>query len=281
MEQVKEELNYIQNSIFYTRRGGEISYEQDILKNITTSVKVDYENQKSNYEYSYKYHSPSHRFNLFTTSLQIKYAPFAKYLQTPEGKMTLEDKPIYFYFDYIKGLKFMGADFSYDRFDIAAHILIKNPLGTSSMMLNSGYISGKTTLWNNYGSFGDAKQGSSIWDRFSIKGLNSFETLLPGDFYADKYVAFFLNQTFKEFKFLFSRKTQLSLIYNGMIGNMKNKEIHTIAKIAVPNKYYQEVGLELNKLIYYVGFGVYYRVGAYHQSTFDKNLFIKLTFNLF
>ncbi len=281
MEQVKEELNYIQNSIFYTRRGGEISYEQDILKNITTSVKVDYENQKSNYEYSHKYHSPSHRFNLFTTSLQIKYAPFAKYLQTPEGKMTLEDKPIYFYFDYIKGLKFMGADFSYDRFDIAAHILIKNPLGTSSMMLNSGYISGKTTLWNNYGSFGDAKQGSSIWDRFSIKGLNSFETLLPGDFYADKYVAFFLNQTFKEFKFLFSRKTQLSLIYNGMIGNMKNKEIHTIAKIAVPNKYYQEVGLELNKLIYYVGFGVYYRVGAYHQSTFDKNLFIKLTFNLF
>lgn len=280
-EQIKDELNYIQNSIFYTYRGGKLAYEQDIVKKVTASVEANYEVQKSDYEYSFKSYSPSHKYTLFSTSLHLKYAPFAKYLMTPEGKMTVEDKPVYFYFDYTKGWKTLGADFNYDRFDLAAHITVTNPIGESSLIMKSGYIFGKTVLWNNYGSFGNAKVGKSIGNRFSMKGYRSLETLAPGEFYADKYVAFFLTHSFKDINFIGNSKLQFSLVYNGLLGNMNHKEIHKLNSFSVPDNYYQEVGMELNKLIYYFGLGIYYRMGAYHLPSFDKNLFLKLTFSLF
>lgn len=280
-ELIKEELNYIQNSIFYTYRGGKLSYEQDILKKITASVEADYRVQKSNYEYSFKSNYRSHNYNLFSTSLHVKYAPFAKYMITPEGKMTVEDKPVYFYFNYTKGWKFMSADFNYDRFDVAAHVSVNNPIGFSSLVMNSGYIFGDIALWNNYGNFGNAKLGQSIWNRFSMKGFHSFETLFPGEFYADKYVAFFITHCFKDLNFVGNTKLQFSFVYNGLLGNMNQKEVHNLTSISVPDKYYQEVGVELNKLVYYFGLGIYYRMGAYHLPTLDKNLFLKLTFTLF
>jgi hypothetical protein len=280
-ELIKEELNYIQNSIFYNYRGGKLSYEQDILKKITASVEANYQVQKSNHEYFFQSYSSSYNYKLFSTSLHVKYAPFAEYMITPEGKMTVKDRPIYFYFDYTKGWKSMGANLNYDRFDVAARMPLNNPIGFTSLAMNSGYIFGKTTLWNNYGSFGNAKSGQSLWNRFSMKGFHSLETLIPGEFYADKYVSFFLTHCFRDLNFLGNSKLQFSLVYNGLLGNMMHKDVHNLTSISVPDKYYQEVGVEFNNLVYYFGLGIYYRMGAYHLSTLDKNLFLKLTFTLF
>ncbi|MDR1877358.1 MAG: hypothetical protein LBQ84_07010 [Flavobacteriaceae bacterium] len=280
-EQVKEDLNYIQNAIFYSYKGGEISYKQDFFRKFTTSFILGFETQKSRYDYSYKNNESGHEFSRVTTSLQIKYAPFAEYMQTPEGKLTVEDKPVYFYLNYIKGWKEAGADFDYHKFDISSDISIKNPLGTSNFVLNSGYVFGRTALWNLYGSFGNAKEGSSIFKRFSTKGFHSFETLLPGDFFADKYIALFFTHTFDELKLWGTKKLYISLIYNGMIGNMEHRDIHSRHNFLIPEKYYQEVGVEFNRLISRLGLGVYYRIGAYNQDNFDDNMFVKLTYDLF
>ncbi|MDR2122087.1 MAG: DUF5686 family protein [Flavobacteriaceae bacterium] len=281
MEQIRERLNYVQNSFFYSYRKGKISYTQDFFKRFTTSFIVDYQAQRANYEYSYKNKDPQHWFNQFTTSLRIKYAPFAKYMQTPEGKLTIENKPVYFYFDYTRGWKGLDADFDYHKFGFSSDISVKNFFGTSNFMINSGYIFGETTLWNLYGSFGNAKSGSSVFKRFSAKGFHSFETLSPGDFFADKYVALHFTHTFNDLPLWNAKKIQIALIYNGMIGNMEHTNLHSILDFQTPDKYYQEAGIELNKLVSYLGLGLYYRMGAYHQQYFDDNLFLKVTFNLF
>ncbi len=281
MNDLKEELNFIQNSLFYSFKKGEISYKQDFFKRFTTSFVVNYQTQKSEFPYSYENNDPDHWFNQLATSINIKYAPFAEYMQTPDGKLTIKDKPVYFYFNYTKNWKELNADFDYQKFDFSSDISLKNLWGTSNFFLNSGYISGKTSLWNLYGSFGTAKTGSSVFNRFSVKGFHSLETIISGDFFADRYVALFFTHRFNDIKLWDEKKIQIALVYNALIGNMDHQDLHSLYHFQVPNNYYQEAGIEVNKLISYLGLGVYYRFGAYNQGNFDDNLFVKLTFTLF
>ncbi|PQL95612.1 hypothetical protein C4S76_01805 [Apibacter adventoris] len=277
----KKNLNFIQNNIFYNYRKGEISYNQDFFEKFSTTFILNYSNQKTNYSYIYKNFSTKHWYHNFTTSFQINYSPFCEYLMTPIGKLTIKDKPIHFNFNYTKGWKGIGGDFNYNKFDFSSDISIKNQWGISHLYLNSGYISGKTVLWNLYGSFGNAKNANTILKRFSVKGYDSFETLLPGEFFADKFIAFFFIHKFKDIPLWGNENISISLLYNGLLGNIQNKNLHSLIDFKTPSNYYQELGIEFNHIIYYFGLGFYYRIGAYNYDKPDRNMFIKLTFNLF
>lgn len=277
----KEKLNFIQNNLFYSYRKGEISYNQDFFKKFSTSFILDYATQKTDYPYTYKEYNAKHWFNNLTSSIQIKYSPFAEYMMTPAGKLTIKNKPVHFFLNYTKGWKEANGDFNYNKFDFSSDISIKSSWGNSDLFLSSGYISGKTALWNLYGSFGNTKNANTVLRRFSVKGFHSFETLAPGDFFADKYMAFFFIHNFKDIRLWGAKNLYISLLYNGMIGDMQHKDLHSSINFRTPSQYYQEIGLEFNRLIYYLGLGVYYRIGAYNEGNFNDNLFIKLTFNLF
>ncbi len=105
--------------------------------------------------------------------------------------------------------------------------------------------------------------------------------MISGDFFADRYVALFFTHRFRDIQLWNTKKIQLALVYNALIGNMEHQDLHTLYRFQVPNNLYQEVGIEINKLVSYFGLGAYYRFGAYNQGIFDDNLFIKLTFTLF
>ncbi len=281
MNQIKDQLNFLQNPVFYDYRKAEISYEQDILKHFTTSINIDYQLQKSEFNYNYKTYKSTHWFNQLSTSLNIKYAPFATYMQTPEGKKVLDDKPIYFYLTYSKTWKIINSDFDYHKLDFSTDISFKNKWGLSNIFVNSGIIKGETTLWNSYGSFGNAKSGKNIFDRFSAKGVRSLETLPADNFFATQYFTVFLTHTFPDIKLWETKKISIAIVYNALLGRLEHKDIHAFTYLCVPDNYYHESGIEVNRLISNFGLGFYYRLGAYSEKEFSNNLYMKLTFNLF
>jgi hypothetical protein len=61
---------------------------------------------------------------------------------------------------------------------------------------------------------------------------------------------------------------------------MRDISQHNIA-FQIPNKLYQEGGLELRNLILGFGIGSYYRIGAYQENTFSKNIAFRLIFEPF
>ncbi|WP_128331061.1 DUF5686 family protein [Apibacter sp. HY039] len=281
IENVRDQTNNLSNNIYYRYKKGELQYQQDFFDYFTASLVTDYQTQKSLFDYSYKDNLVSKEYHQFASSLRIKFTPFVKYMKTPINKIAIEDEMPYFFFNYTRSWKAFSSDFEYDKFDFTTFFNLKNRWGNTKITANAGFISGKTSLFNLYEGFGVVKNGDNILKRFELKGYNTFETIHPGSFFASKYVAFFITHTFKDLRVWGNKYLYMTLVYNGMIGNMEHKELHTLHSYTVPDKYYQEVGIEFNKLISIFGLGAYYRLGSYHSGNFEDNLYIKLTYTLF
>jgi hypothetical protein len=105
-------------------------------------------------------------------------------------------------------------------------------------------------------------------------------TMPSGSFYSDKQVSIFARHL------LFSKKVTKqfqfnpTLTYSAMWGNMRDPEQHNMT-FDVPSKLYQEVGFELRRIILGLGLGSYYRIGAYQEPSFSKNLAFRLIFEPF
>lgn len=280
-EDLRRQINNLYNADYYSYRKASVSYQQDFFKNITINLIVDYQTQLSDFDYAYKNNQPRTWYNLAETSLRIKYAPFAKYMATPSGKVTLEDKYPYFFFNYTKNWKVFDADFNSDKIDFSTIYGFSTKLGYTNTSLNAGKIMGNTTLMNLYEGMGNAKKGDNTWKRFGVGGINTFETMNVGSFYSDQYISFNLQHYFTRIHLFGQKYLYPKIIYNALIGNMHKPEIHSLHNFSVPDKLYQEVGFELRKLILSnFGIGTYYRFGTYNSGKFEDNFYVKATLDL-
>lgn len=281
IENIRDQTNNLSNNVYYRYEKETMEYQQDFFDIFTASLVTDYQRQKPVFKYSYKGNPDNTKYDQFATSLRIKFTPFVQYMKTPIDKIAIEDKLPYFFLNYTRSWNIFSSDFEYDKFDFTSFLRWENSLGNTKLTANAGHISGNTTLLNLYEGFGVVKNGNSVWGRFELKGYNTFETIHPGSFFASQYAAFFLSHTFKDLRIFGHRYLYITLVYNGMIGDMEHRKLHTEHKFTVPDKYYQEVGIEFNKLISIFGIGAYYRIGTYNTGSFDDNLYLKLTYTIF
>jgi hypothetical protein len=153
--------------------------------------------------------------------------------------------------------------------------------GTTEVIGNIGALFGDTPIINTYEGMGVAKHGHSLWGRFSVKGFQSFETMEPSTFFSDRFLSIQLAHHLRPIRVNEFKSLYFTLLYKGLVGGMSDKNIHTMFEFEVPKDYYQEIGIEANKLVLgLVGVGVYTRIGAYSTGNLDKNIYIKLTLNL-
>jgi hypothetical protein len=61
---------------------------------------------------------------------------------------------------------------------------------------------------------------------------------------------------------------------------MQDRAHHNMT-FEVPTKLYQEVGFELRRIVFGLGVGSYYRIGAYQEPSFSKNVAFRLIFEPF
>lgn len=279
-EEIESKSNNIYNDYYFSYRKLELNYRQDFFKNLDINFAVEYERQRVNFAYKYKNYAENTWFNYLTTSIRMRYAPRVKYIKTPLGKSTLEDHAPYYYLTLTKYWNLFEKSTSAQKLYASAIYSFVSKLGTTQIIGNLGIIFGDTPIMNTFEGMGVAKNGNSLWGRFSVKGYQTFETMNPSSFYSDKFLSFQFTHEFRPIRVNQFKSLHFAFVYNGLIGWMPNKEIHHDFNFETPKNFYQEVGFEANKLLLgLVGVGVYSRLGAYTFGNMDQNLYIKLTAN--
>ncbi len=273
-------LNNIYNDFFYSYRKVSVGYEQDIFQNLTFQLSAIYNEQTPEFNYLYQNNRIDETYLSFDTQLALRWAPKDQNVRTPYGKVTIRSGLPVFYLTLSRGWNVFNADYTPTKLDFTYLDNYRTFLGQTNMQVRTGAVFGDTPIMNLFEGMGNAKHGDQILKHFGISGFNNFETMLPGEFYSDKYFSFQVGHKFAGFKFM-KREIFPEFIYRGLIGDMKNPQDHSFISFQTPDKYYQEAGIEFNQLIYGVfGVGTYYRFGTYAHETFDQNFFVKLTLKL-
>lgn len=280
-DELTAKTNNIYNGDYFSYRKVELSYQQDFLKNIDITFAVDFQRQRVNFHYKFKDYDESTWFNYVNTAIRLRYAPNVKYIESNNGKYTLQDKPPYYYFTYAKSWKLFENSTGIHRLYLSALYTFLSKLGKTEIIGNIGATFGDTPIMNSFEGNGVAKHGNSIWGRFAFKGFQSFETMRPSSFFSDRFISFQFTHHFRPLRVSEFKSLHFAVLYNGLIGWMPNKDVHSLFEFDVPKDYYQEVGFEANKLLLgLVGVGVYARLGAYKVGNLDQNMSIKLTMEL-
>lgn len=275
-----ENLMNIYNSNFYSYKQVKVGYQQDFSDNFTFLAAGIYNEKKTAFDYSYR--DSRNRENFLSTSTQIavRWAPKEKHIRTHYGKVTIQGGLPVFYLSLIQGWNLFNADYTPTKIDFHYFDGFRTFLGRTRVQFHSGIVLGKSPLIDLYEGMGNAKSGSSIREHFGLSGLNNFETMLPSEFYSDKFIKLDVSHTFAGFRI--GKKEIFPLfVYRALIGNMKNPQNHSGIDFSTPHKLYQEGGIELNNLFSAaLGIGAYYRFGHYAYDDFEQNLFLKLTLKL-
>lgn len=195
----------------------------------------------------------------------------------------LETNSPVIHFKYSKGLAELDGDFEYEKVDLSfsKKFTIRNA-GTTSLQADFGYVSNSiplTALYSLKGIFNkDVRVASN----------NSFETMAPNEFFADRQMSLFFRHNFGSLLFNQPKfKPELLLISSFGLGSLQNRDSHINFDFSVAEKGFLESGIQFNSLYrmkyfyegVYLGFGVgvYYRYGAYANNEFIDNIALKLT----
>ena len=267
----------IYNDQYYSYKRYSAGYEQDMFNNITVNLSMNYEKQKN--EFAYQYENQEGWLNFYHTQIALRWAPNDQYLRTPYGKVTVKQGQSVFYVLANKYWKTADSEFDAVRLNVQYSDVFSNKLGKSKVNAAAGAVFGEMALMNLFEGMGNGK-GKPVFQNFGLATGNSFETMLPGEFYADRYVSFQLKHIFAGVK-VGKNVVLPQFIYRGVLGDMSHQQNHQIFQYKTLNHYFHETGFEINNiLLRNFGLGVYYRLGAYSLPQFEENLHIKLTFNL-
>ena len=243
-------------------------------------------NQKYNLFSGFYYKTPDltdtlNRFNQTEFTAALRLAPGEKFMETPVGIMPMNtDFPV-FYINYIKGLTLMDGQFEYDKLEVRLDKSYRwRIFGKTSISVGAGRVFGNVPIPLMY--FGRAN-----YLELSVDASHCFGAMRMNEFVTDRFVNIFLKQDFG--KLLWRSKTgqwqpEFAIAQNICYGDISLNSLHVLPvgySIKSPNKGYYETGLLINKILpdgfMAIGFGVYYRYGAYGFTETKDNFAYKVT----
>ena len=266
----------LKNDRFYHFEGVKLSYENDLSNTFTVRASVKKDKEEARFVYNYKNHGND--FENFATQLTLKYSPNSKSMMTPSGKLTYDQNYPEFYFNYKQGLKTLGGDFSFSKFDFLVQHRFKSKIGVTGVRLYTGFVVGDAPIWHQYAINGLGNGENSL--NFNLTSYIGFATMEGGKYYNDKFFGYYFTHRIPFYFSTFGKKiSSFDMVYRGITGDMKNPEIHQF-EFEKLNHLYQEIGLEANNFLgspFNLGF--FYRVGYYATPMFKENFAIQLKLN--
>ena len=197
---------------------------------------------------------------------------------TPFGKLTYEEGLPEVYFNYEQGYKALGGEFNFGRFDLLFAHQFKSKIGVTGTRLYGGIMTGSAPIWQNFqmaGLFADEQ--ANFFSHFNLTTYLGFATMESAKYFNDKFAGYYFTHRIPWYFKSFGKNTSsFDFIYKGVIGNMKNKDIHQFQYQKL-DRLYQEVGLEYNNFLSSnFNLGLFYRIGHYATPGFKENFAIQL-----
>lgn len=278
------EPRLINIDLFHKHVSKTISIEHQLRPKIITETQFGISKISPTYNYTFNLSSgesfTNYNLTLFKTSLQ--WNPFSEFKNTENGFSETTIGYPKFTLQYTKSLaKVLSGDLSFSKVDFRTiqKFDYKNNAFTE-FVLTTGMTSENTPLTHMYHAYPNNVNKETIWNRFSVAGTNSFETMYFNEFFSDKFATLQIKHAFTSFNISPWFKPQLVLISRFAIGNMKDPYRHDGINFSTLDKGFTESGLEINKLFFGFGLSLAYRYGAYHLPNFQDNIAVKFTFNV-
>jgi hypothetical protein len=222
-------------------------------------------------------HDNSFLFN--EVGAEFRYAFKQKIIQTSKYKYAKPTKYPILYARIAQGLNNSYGEFEYTRITVKTEkaFRIKN-IGQPSFYVESGITIGDAPVHKLNTSLGTFMPNS-----FLIASDLAFETMLPYEFFSDRFVNIHLKHNFGSL-LLKTKKFQPELVLSTNIGfgTLSNQQNHGGEAFKTMEKGYYESGLSINNLIKinFTSFGVagFFRYGPYQLTKQSENFTVKLSF---
>lgn len=221
----------------------------------------------------------SQYFRNVESGVNIRYAYKEKFVEMFGVKTPISYRYPVVHFKYTRGLSsLLDGDYDFNRYDLRVEKNMKpRNLGFTTLRLRAGYIDNAIPLSLLYRSRG------SLDDDLIIATDFSFQSVRPNEFFHDRYLSFFFKHSFKQL--LFNSKwfkPELAILTAIGLGDMQGIERHQNIEFETMKHGFFESGLQLDRLLGFanLGFGAYYRYGAYAFDEFEDNWTFKATYAL-
>ncbi len=259
-----------------------LSVEHKITPFLISESRLSRSNNTPTYDYLFVVDGKSYKeFRLSTAQLALQWNPFNKFEIKDGTEVETEGYPN-FTVQFTKGFKdIMNSDFNFLKTDFRT--IYKTSIWGKSITettLHGGFAAGKTPLTHLYHAYPNNITKATILQRFSVAGINSFETMYFNEFFSDEFATLQIKHFLEPFRISHRYRPQLVLISRMAIGTMHHAARHQNISFDTLDKGYSEAGFEINKLLFGFGLSFAYRYGAYHLTEFDDNIAVKFTFNI-
>ena len=268
-------------------------FHRHITKSISLQHKVSnhllsetqFATSKINPTYTYNFILDDISYNTFdlsTAKLSLQWSPFSRFDLKNDNIIETKDGYPKFTLQLTQGFKsILGSDFNFSKLDFRTvqQFNHKNDAITNFTLV-AGIAGGDTPLTHLYHAYPNNITKETILQRFSVAGLNSFETMYFNEFFSDKFSTLQFKHYFRPFKISEWFKPQLVLISRYAVGTMRSKDRHQGIQFNTLEKLYSESGFEINKLLFGFGLSFAYRYGGYHLPNLEDNIAFKFTFNI-
>ncbi|AUC83248.1 DUF5686 family protein [Lacinutrix sp. Bg11-31] len=270
-------------SLFHKHITSAVSYEHEVNPKLITETEIAISNIRPTYDYNYVLDNIAYgSFETSIAKIAVQWNPFLEY-ETIDGKTeTIVDGYPKFTLQYSKSFKnVLNADFNFSKLDFRTiHKVIHNKDSHTIGTLSLGLAHGDTPLTHLYHAYPNNINKETILNRFSVAGINSFETMFFNEFFSDRFATLVVKHYVKPFRFNNYFKPQLVLVTRYAVGNMNTISRHQNVSFGTLKSGYTESGFEINKLLLGFGLSFTYRYGAYHLPKEEDNIALKFTFNI-
>lgn len=267
------------------RRKAEVTFSGLIRQNMQLSIFGNYNRYWYTDEYAYQPISnataSNSEFDVAETGIEFKWNIREKIMLLDDRRVSLGTKYPRFNFKMAKGWDGISeSDYEYYRFNLTIDqdFSIRG-LGELKLSSKSGITIGDVPLTLHQIQLGTGRN-------WNLSVENTFETMLPAEFFSDRQTALFMRFRFLPIKNIADFTQPTFVIHSAAgVGAMENQGEHVNYSFNVPENGYYESGLLIENLLVsgFNGFGIgaFYRYGPYAFDELSDNFVYKLsiTFN--
>lgn len=268
---------------FYLFREYGLSLQQRLFPSVISEISLSRKRIDQTTPYIFQPNTtPFKRYALAELKVGARWSPYSDFMRTPDGyEESVKGYPV-LSAQLTKGFEnVLEADFNYVKISAkASYIKLHSNNSKTELSVEGHYGSGEIPLTHLFHAYPNAPNKDALFQRFSVAGRRSFETMYFNEFFSDKIAIGQIKHEFPTLKIASFLQPELVLISRYAIGKLDDKQQHLNIEFDTLEKGYLESGFELNKLIYGFGISAAYRYGAYHLPEFEDNLSLKFTFYL-
>lgn len=220
-------------------------------------------------------------YTITEATVGVRWSPGSKFMKTPDDVSEIYDGYPKVTGQFSQGFDAAGGDFNFTKIGAKAFHRIDYLNKSATELLVEGNLGfGQLPITHLFQAYPNAPTRETVLQRFSVAGVNSFETMFFNEFFSDRLFTAQLKHRLKPFNLGRKFKPEMVLISRFAIGDIRNPQDHLDISFESLDQGFTESGFEINKLFWGFGTSLTYRYGAYHLPNFADNIAFKFTFNL-